>query len=208
MTELDNDIQGTEDWFNARKGKITCSRLGDVLASPKTQRYREYMQQLIDERLGAPIFPDWKGEYLYAIRRGKDLERQAIGLYELMYQVDVDRPGFILSTDIPQFGGSPDLLVNADGGGEVKVALGEKTHHKRLEQGMEAKHKPQVQGLMMVTGRKWWDFISYCPLMNGKDKIFVQRIDRDEDYIVELRKAVIEFNRECNERLNLLESST
>lgn len=57
---------------------------------------------------------------------------------------------------------------------------------------------------MWITGRKWWDFVSYDPRMPEHLQLFVQRIERDEKYVADLEAKVTAFLREVDSTIKQL----
>jgi len=120
------------------------------------------------------------------MENGHTYEPFAREFYEAKYGVTVEQVGFIRWG---QIGCSPDGLVGDDGGVEIKCSEGP-THRKILEkQRMPATHIPQVQGCIWVSGRKWWDFVSYTPFpAEQEEAFFCTRIERDDNYINNILK--------------------
>jgi len=191
--------QGTDEWLAARAGRITASNFGKVLASGpsgggESKTRRSYMVQLLAERLtGLPT-----NSYANAAMQwGTEHEPQARAMYELLTGDDVVQVGMALLND--DVGASPDGLVRGDGGLEIKCP-NTTTHIETILSGkMPPEHRPQVQGCMYVTGRDWWDFVSFDPRMPPERQMFVARVARDDEYIAKLAEAVQEFLRELNE---------
>lgn len=183
-------IQGSDDWFQARLGKITGSCFGKVLAKGQGKTRKSYMIQLAAERLsGLP-----QESYSNAVmERGSLIEPQARAAYEDVYGVEVQEVGFVELNE--NVGVSPDGLVGEDGGVEIK-SPNSTTHIETILSGkMPPKHKPQVQGNMWVCGRDWWDFVSFDPRV--KDcRIWTIRVERDQEYIDNLSEEVDRFVKE------------
>lgn len=184
-------IQGSEEWFAARLGRATASRFSDILATTKTgpaASRANYMAQLVCERMTGKVEESFEST---AMKWGTENEPFARMAYEAQTGLIVEETGFIQHPEMLA-GASPDGLIGADGGFECKCP-NTATHIETLLKGMPAKHIPQVQGCMWLAGRKWWDFVSYDPRMPEKLQLYVQRIQRDEEYIVKLESAVMTF---------------
>lgn len=161
-------VQGSPEWFAARKGIPTASNFDKIL-TPKTQKpsssIDEYIYELIAEsRCLTPPPSEYRSA---AMQHGVQYEREARHWYELERGVDVRQVGFCVEHFGPEptgrFGCSPDGLVGEDGGLELKCPTG-KVHVKYLLAGvLPDEHKCQVHGCLAVTGRQWWDYLSYCP---------------------------------------------
>jgi hypothetical protein len=126
------------------------------------------------------------------MERGKVQEDEARDLYAFMRDCDPQRVGFIRNGDR---GCSPDSLVGDDGGLEIKTALPHIQIDRLLRGTLPAEHKAQVQGNIWLCERKFWDFVSYCP----KLPLLVVRVERDDEYIAQLEKAVDQFNAELRQ---------
>lgn len=183
--------QYSPEWWEFRRGRITASAM-DRIITPKTGKLaassREYLCELIGElaTLG-PIIPT--GFVSPAMLHGSLTESEARAFYEMDRGVDVTEVGCCLS-DCERWSCSPDGLVGEDGGLELKCVQ-PKTQVKYLLGGGQSlldDYRIQVAGCLIVTGRKWWDLMSYCP---GLDPV-VLRIEPDE-FSVKLLAVLSEF---------------
>jgi len=118
--------------------------------------------------------------------------------YEAKTGAFVTETGFIESGEVEMCGGSPDGLVDDDGGIEIKCPYNSAIHLSTWINGMPPEHMAQVQGLMWITGREWWDFVSYDARMPAEYQLYVQRIKRDEDYLMKLYHAVMSFQKDAD----------
>jgi hypothetical protein len=155
--------QRSPEWYAARRGIPTASEFGCII-TPKRGEYAAaadtYINQLIDETVRPDADRSW-GSNRHT-ERGCDLEPEARDLYAFERDLVPLQVGFILN-DAGTLGCSPDSLIDPDGGLEVKCPDGP-THVKWLRAGgVPDEHKAQVHGCLIVTGRAWWDFLSYCP---------------------------------------------
>lgn len=183
--------QNTQEWREARAGKITASRMADVLAFGKRdgkplKARQDYIGDIIAEILtGEPKDQvrakplDW----------GHDVEEAARAAYEAETGVIVVTTGFMTHPLIPYIGCSPDGLIDATGQVQIKCPNNPAVHIATLRDGMPEEHVPQVQAEMYVTGRDWSDFISYDPRMPEHLRLYRQRIPRDDKYIAMLADA-------------------
>jgi hypothetical protein len=121
------------------------------------------------------------------MQRGTELEKAAIGYYALERDCDPVRPGIILRDD-RLVGCSPDLLVGDDDGCEIKCPSAA-VHIGYLLDDDPAQYRCQVQGALWITGRKWWDFLSYHPTLPP----VLLRFQRDDAFIKTLAEVVGEF---------------
>ena len=194
--------QRTDEWFQARLGKVTASRISDVIAKTKTgvstSRYN-YLIQLVTERLTGK-----KADSTYtsqAIQDGIDREEAARTLYELKHG-KVSEVGFFVHPTIEMSGASPDgALADDNGGIEIKCPI-ETTHTNTLmTQSIPTKYIPQMQWQMACAGYDFVDFISYNPNFEPKLQLFVKRLDRDNDYIAQLELEVKQFLQEVDQQI-------
>ncbi len=186
MIELDVE-QGTEQWLIARLGIPTASAF-DRLLTPKTLKKstqsEKYMAELCAEwLLGQPLE---EGSSIW-MERGSELEKKAVGFYELQTDTTTRTVGFCLLDD-RRAGCSPDRLIGNDGGLEIKCPSA-KVHTDYLLHGFDAGYILQVQGCMWITGRRWWDLISFNPLLPPR----VARFHRNPDTIDTISEAVDDF---------------
>lgn len=182
--------QGSEEWFRARMGLPTASQFATVMARGKgggeSLTRRKYMLQLAGEILTGEPMESYSNAHM---ERGKEMEEQARNLYSFQTNYDLQRVGFIRNG---KKGCSPDALVAANGMVEIKTTLPHLLIDLHLRGEMPPEHKAQCQGNLWVSGRGWIDICIYWPKM----PLFVQRIQRDEQYITSLSAAVDEFNAE------------
>ena len=187
--------QRTEDWFLARKGKVTASRISDVMAKGRggaeSLTRQKYIDQLVTERLTKVVAEGFTNE---AIQRGVDLESTARAAYCFAKDCHVDEVGFVEHPSISNSGASPDGLIGENGLWEAKCP-NSLTHIEYILKGeVPAKYIPQMAWQMACTGRWWVDFVSYDDRLEDESKhLFVVRYHRDDEYIAELEEAVKKF---------------
>ncbi len=195
MIILDTE-QGTPGWFAARAGRPTASNFAKVVTgtgNPSTQ-VKAYMFALIAETLATSPLESYSNR---AMERGIELEQEAVDYYQFDREVDVQRVGLCYQNEERLWSCSPDGLVGMDGGLEIKCPS-HPVHIEYLLAGtIPTKYKPQVQGSLWITGRDWWDFMSYHP---GLPSLIV-RVERDETYIARLSKAVSQLSDDLQENL-------
>ena len=191
--------QRTDDWFAARLGKVTASKISDVMAKTKsgysTSR-ANYMAQLVAERLTGQ-----KQEFFTspAMQWGTDCEPLARQEYELLTGNVVIETGFIDHPTIKMSGASPDGLIGDDGLIEIKCGI-TATHIRWLRNGVvPEEHKPQMAFQLLCTGRKWCDFVSFDPRVGEALSLFVKRYEPDQSYLDEIEGEVKKFLSELDE---------
>lgn len=183
--------QKSDLWFEARRGKITGSMFHVIMNGTHNAKQR-YMDQLMEELMGNPI----KSFSSKATDWGIQNEPKALAAYKLKTGFNVTEHGFVLDPTKNYCGSSPDGLIDDDGGIEIKCPYNQENHMTALVNGMPEKHMAQVQGLMLVTGRKWVDFISYDPRQPAGLDLYIERQHRDEKYISELNNKIIDFHHD------------
>lgn len=196
--------QREDDWFKARLGKATASRFGDIMAKTRTgysASRKNYKAQLVIERLTGEVTESYTNG---AMQWGIDTEPLARVAYELSSGNDVEQCGSIDHFEL-EAGASPDGLIGEDGIVEIKCP-NSATHIEYLKsKELPREYKAQVQGQLWITERKWADFVSYDPRMPEHLQLKIIRVERDEDYIDELYKEVVDFLNEVQKELDELE---
>lgn len=189
--------QGTDEWFAVRAGVATASRFGDILATIKSGEAsvrRNYRAQLVVERLTGRCVQSFSTA---AMRQGTEREPMARDAYMVKTGHYVQQIGFVRNDGI-ECGGSPDGLVDDDGGLEIKCPeLATHLEYLRLKAEPLA-YTPQIQGCMWLTGRAWWDFASFNPDFPSHLQLVVRRVRRDDKYIASLALAVKLFMDEVS----------
>ena len=196
--------QGTEEWFTIRIGKVTASRVADVIAKTKTgysASRDNYMAQLVCERLTGQ-----KGESFTnaAMQHGTETEPLARAAYEALKDVLVDEVGFVPHPTIEMAGASPDGLVGDDGLIEIKCPNTATHIDTLLSQTVPGKYNTQMQFQMACTGRKWCDFVSFDNRLPEELQLFVTRVPRDEVFIRLIESEIVQFIAELDDKINKL----
>jgi hypothetical protein len=194
--------QGAPEWYAARAGVITASMFQEIQERLKggpnkgdyTKAARDYAFRLAIERIaGEPL--DVDAFQTWAMRRGHELEPEARDIHGMLYDLDIKRAGFVVSTD-GRFGASADGLIDPDGGSEYKCFVDPAKLREIIIDGNIDDYKAQCQGGMLLTGRSWWDFCLYCPALRaaGKD-LWRFPMERDEAYIERLTGELEAFDK-------------
>lgn len=198
--------QGTDEWHDMRIGHITASRFKDVLSkgrgtAPSKTRLT-YMRELVAELISGEKQESFSNEYM---EWGTATEPQARAMYEFDTGNAVTEIAFC-KLDNLKIGCSPDGLVGDDGGLEIKCPKTTTHIETVLSEEMPSIHKAQVQGSMWVTGRKWWDFVSFDPRVDGDTSFFCKRVYRDDEFISDLEKACMQFSSELETMVKMLKN--
>jgi len=196
--------QGSPEWFAQRLGKVTASRVADVIAKTKTgysTSRDNYMAQLVCERMTNTVAESFTNS---AMQWGTETEPLARAAYEAHADVLVDEVAMITHPTIEAAGASPDGLVGNDGLLEIKCPNTATHIDTLLTQTVPGKYITQMQWQMACTGRKWCDFVSFDPRLPTELQLFVKRIFYDTDYVAMLEKEVIQFLTELDGKIKKL----
>lgn len=190
MMQIFTCDQGSDDWYEARLGIPTASCFATIIAKGRdggdSKTRKDYLYRLVGELLTGEPMEHYSNHHM---ERGKEWEPDARNLYAFMNDCEPEIVGFIRNAGK---GCSPDSLIGATGGLEIKAALPHIQVDRLLANRLPPEHRAQVQGNIWIAEREWWDFVSYCP----KLPLFVIREYRDDDYILKLESAVSQFNDE------------
>ena len=196
--------QRSDEWFAARLGKVTASRVADLMAKTKSgpsASRANYMADLIVERMTGQKA---EGFTSAAMQWGTDTEPQARAAYEFLTDADVAETGFVLHPSIADFGASPDGLVGDDGLVEIKCPATATHIETLLTETVPAKYITQMQAQMACTGRAWCDFVSFDPRMPGDMQLWVKRVPCDPAFMSEMEGEVQAFLAELDRKLDAL----
>lgn len=191
--------QGSDAWIRARAGKVTASRIADVMAKIKTGESasrRDYKAQIVAEILTGT--PQENGFKSAEMQWGNDQEPFARAAYEIATGAMVDQVGLVLHPSIGRGAASPDGLVGLDGLVEIKCPK-TATHLQYLVDGKVPMHyQPQMLWQMACTERDWCDFASFDPRLPEHLQLFVRRFSRDQTRIDEIESEVRTFLTEVD----------
>jgi putative phage-type endonuclease len=192
MTSSLQIAQGSPEWFAVRCGKITASRIADLMAKTRSgwgASRANYMAQLIAEKLTGTVEQSYSNA---AMKWGTETEPEARNTYAFLTDNEVVEVGFVVHPTIPDAGASPDGLVGEDGLVEIKCP-NTATHIDYFLGKIPGKYIKQMQFQMACTGRKWCDFVSYDPRMPPEYQIKITRIKRDDKLIKGINEAIKDF---------------
>jgi len=206
--------QGSDEWLDLRRTRITCSRLADVMAKPETKRYKQYRKEKVLELLGnkdVEETPEWA-------QHGKENEPRALKGYAWRYETPIEHNVFLIHKKHNWLSCSPDFLhlPDYDAGGEVKCRALYKNykmhkqtaeHFKGTYRCIPASDRHQVQGAIWVTGFKYWWYVSFyigSDLEGGEvQKIHRVACPRNPELIKTMEARCLEFMKDCYERAEL-----
>ena len=199
--------QGSPEWFAARCGKATASKIADIIATTKSgysASRATYAGVLIAERLTGQSDSGFSNA---AMQWGTDREPEARDAYRLHALCEVAEIGFVEHPTIPMSGASPDGLVGDDGLVELKCPNTITHINTLLGKAVPAKYRTQIMWQLACTGRQWCDFVSYDPRLPEAMSLFVQRVHRDDAAIAEMEREVTTFLAEVEEKVSALRNA-
>lgn len=173
--------QQSDEWFEVKKGKFSASDATAIQANGKgldTLVYKKAAELLGAEDQDQYTNPD--------MERGNETEDIARTAYEIQTGNKVEQVGFI-EDDSGMYGCSPDGLVGEDGGVEFKCHRGYKYIELAITKEIDKAYRDQIQMNMMVTGRKWWDYVGYN---EDIDKPIIIRLDADPEVHAKLKAGL------------------
>lgn len=181
--------QRTDEWYQARLGKLTASRFADVMGGAEARK--RYACEILQEIVTGHPADD--GIVTPAMEWGNQHESLAVTHYQFQHDSDtVIECGFFVHPNHNFIGASPDRLVGFDGLLEVKCPYYTRNHIYAIHFGAYHKHKPQVQGQLWVTERLWCDLVSFDPRFE-EQPLHIERVYRDESYIKKLEEQLCHF---------------
>ena len=192
--------QGTPEWHALRCGKVTASRVADIMRKTKTgvSAMRErYMGELIAERLTGVQAESFKSADM---QWGNDTEAQAREAYAFYYRAELTEVAFVDHPTIKMTGASPDRLVGSDGLLEIKCPATHSHIATLLGAPIDPDYMKQIAWQMACTGRQWCDFVSYDPRMPEALRMHRERVERSDTAIYLIADAVKSFLAELDEK--------
>lgn len=193
--------QRSEEWFAARLGKVTASRVADLMATTKTgysASRANYLAELICERLTGQQAERFSNA---AMAWGTETEPQARAAYEFITDASVQEVGLIDHPSIAMFGASPDGLIGDDGLIEIKCPNTATHIETLLGETVPGKYVTQMQVQMACTGRAWCDFVSFDPRLPGDLQLWIKRVQRDDVAIQNIEAETVKFLGELDAKV-------
>lgn len=197
--------QRSAEWFAARLGKVTASKIADVIAKTKTgeSAYRKkYKMQLVTERLTG------KKEDVFinqAMQNGIDREEAARDIYIKLTGNQVTETGLVDHPNIAMSGASPDGIITTTKGIailEIKCPTDATHTYNLLSKAIPSQYIPQVQWQIACCDAEYADFMSYNPNFEPSLQVMLTRVERDNDYIAMLETQVTAFLTEVDDIIN------
>jgi putative phage-type endonuclease len=199
----ENIIQGSEEWLRLRLGKVTASRVADVLAKTKTgvsASRGNYLIELALQRVTGVIEASYTND---AMQWGKDNEQTARTAFEVAHNVFVDQVAFVDHPTIPNFGCSPDGVIG-DSLIEIKSPYQSAVHWSYFKDGCPSKYYTQIQAQMSCTGAKSVWFVSYDGRMPPRSQLYIEEVLREEEFIKKMEEEVLKFLNEVEVEASLM----
>lgn len=198
--------QGSEEWHTARCGVITASKFRDATETTAkglpTAKRKLYAAQVAIERISkepcGEVFNSWQ------MKRGQEIEPDARFAYEVETGLVATESGVVL-TDDRLFGYSTDGFVGDDGMIEIKSLVGAEIVIEMWATEDMSEYMHQMQGGMWITGRKWCDFVMFCPQLASVGKsLFCRRVLRDDKFIDDMVLSLAEFEQSVSRNESIL----
>tara|TARA_R110000744_G_scaffold238160_1_gene355509 strand:- start:54 stop:665 length:612 start_codon:yes stop_codon:yes gene_type:complete len=196
--------QGSQEWLLARCGKVTASRVSDVIAETKSGfgvSRANYMAELIAEQLTGTPASNFSNA---SMQWGTDTEPQARAAYEFFSDQKVTEVALIDHPLISMCSASPDGLVGDYGLIEIKCPNTSTHINTLINKKVPKKYFTQMQFQMACTQRNWCDFISFDPRLSDDLQIFIYRVDKDLDFIKKTEESILLFQEEMAEKIKKL----
>ena len=205
-----DEVQGSNEWFTQRLGKVTASRVADVMARTKTgysASRDSYMTQLVLEVVTGQKADSFTSK---SMEWGTAQEPFARSAYEAREGVLVEEVGFVPHPTIERAGASPDGLVGLTGLVEIKCPESNTMMETILTGKVPSKYNTQMQMQMACTGREWCDYVVFDPRFPPKAQLFAKRGNRDDKFVLEMeietKKFLSEMMGKVTQFTNYIES--
>ena len=204
MNIIETCEQGSAEWLTMRLGKVTASKMADVMSKGRgtapSKTAETYMMELIAERLTGKSKSFFENE---AMRWGTETEPQARSMYSVNNDfVEIKEVAFVEHNEF--IGISPDGMIGDNGLLEIKCPNTTTQIKRALSDDYSADYKAQIQAQLWVTEREWCDFVSFDPRLDCAAGYLQQRVFRDEEYIAEMKTKTYAFAERMNEIITQL----
>jgi hypothetical protein len=182
---------------------LSGPRKGQPRPNVSTAERDRYMRQLAFERTSKRPVHEIGSK---SLSWGIEAEPEAKKAYEIETGTMIESAPFTVHPRHPFIGASPDFVIyGAPGGGEIKSPHDEAVHVWTLLNGMPPDHMPQVQGNIWVAGLDFWDFCSFDPRAAEGLQLYRQRIFRDDAYIDNMERLLLQFEAELRQMVTKLD---
>lgn len=186
-------IQGSEQWDRWRN-RPTASEFHKFVTPARgdySAQATGYAAKIVAKRLGVYTEPP----PTFWMEWGTEQEPNAKHAYATSTGRQLTDAGFILPDDTDAFGGSPDALVDEDGLLEIKCPAPETLINYHAEDVVPQQYKPQIQGLLLISGREWCDVFVFHPALTP----FMKRVLPDEKYQTKIAQCLVQLLKEIEQ---------
>ena len=189
--------QGSDEWHQARCGLITASELNRImtpgtLKPANNDKTRQHVYELAAQRINQYVEPSYVGDNML---RGWADEIKAREKYSEMFAPVTEVGGMVRQFETFELWCSPDGLVGDDGGIECKSRIQKYQLQTIASNEVPSEYVLQVQAALLVSGRKWWDFISY----SGGMPMWIIRVEPDWKVQQAIIEACVSFEEKVQE---------
>lgn len=190
--------QRSDSWYDQRRGLVTASAVGQLLTAtthqPAKNDYSRGLTALLAaERITGFTDPTYLNADMW---RGVEDEPRAVEKYADHYGTPVETVGFMVEDEWGfSIGYSPDGLVGDDGLIEVKSRRQKKQLLTVVADEVPAENMAQIQCGLLVSGRSWCDYVSYC----GGMRLWRKRVTPDFEWQESILAAVALFEENVAE---------
>jgi putative phage-type endonuclease len=193
-------VQQTPEWLQLRCGRVTASRVKDVMdftakGLPSAKR-TGYLYEIVCERMTGLAAEHFVSP---AMDWGSETEALAAESYEVHTGFEALKIGLATHPEIEMFAASPDRLVNAEWLLEIKCPM-PGTHVKWIQgQVVPEDHRLQCYAEMACWGMDRVDFMSFDPRPASRYQRFIRTLERNDKIIAEIEAGVRRFLDEADE---------
>ena len=192
-------LQTDPGWLHERQGKLGASRVKDALnvlknGKPSETRNKLLMELVAERMTGASV----DNVVTFDMRRGLDLEPDAIALYEFIRGVMCKPAAWIPHPEIANTGATPDSFVGHEGLLEVKCPRQTRLIEWPRLPDVPDEHRLQLIWQQACTGRQWTDFAAYCPDMPEGKQLLVRRFTATAEELETTAEGVKAFLAEVD----------
>lgn len=192
--------QHSSEWWAIRCGRVTASRVGDIMALTQkgkpTAARGNYLREKIAERITGKNRDRRK---VASLDHRLELEPDARAAYTFYFEQEIQLVGFVEHPRIPNAGASPDGLIGADGGLEIKCCDAEGHLDIITADSIDPDYFYQCHFNIACTERDWWAFTAFNPDMPEELKVYRKIIERDDALIATIETNVIQFLEEVEQ---------
>ena len=194
--------QHSAEWWQIRCGRVTASRVYDIMARTQKGAYTAARGNYLKEKVAERVTGKPRGRRrVPSLEYRLELEPDARAAYEFYYDEKIELAGFIEHPRIPNAGCSPDGLIGVDGGIEIKCCDPEQHLEIITNEAIDPGYLYQCYFNIACTERKWWAFTAFNPDMPEEAKVWRKVIERDDEVIAAMESEVIEFLAEVNQKV-------